>query len=162
MIYASEDSDYSSSDEDCTPQFNFKLPECTLPDFLDTPQKWSAWAFKTDTLSLWCDLMLKIERYSPLYLSDEETNTVIRSMAEDVLYIHGLTKFFPTDMCDACGVVHLVSFLKDINVVEVVELVGKAVFTYFFKCIEVVEGVYSHATCRKAVFTVISLNAVEG
>ena len=55
-------------------------------------------------------------------------------MAEDVLYIHGLTKFFPTDMCDACGVVHLVSFLKDINVVEVVE------------------GVYSHATFRKACF----------
>ena len=39
MIYASGDSDYSSSDEDCTPQFNFKLPERTLPDFLDTPQK---------------------------------------------------------------------------------------------------------------------------
>ena len=130
MIYASEDSDYSSSDEDFIPKFHFKLPECTLPDFLDTPTKWSAWAFKTDTLSLWCDLMLKIERYSPSYLSDEETNTVIRSMAEDVLYIHGLTKFFPTDMCDACGVVHSVSFLKDINVVEVVE------------------GVYSHATCR--------------
>ena len=54
--------------------------------------------------------MLKIERYSPLYLSDEEANTVIRSMAEDVLYIHGLTKFFPTDMCDACGVVQSVSF----------------------------------------------------
>ena len=55
-------------------------------------------------------------------------------MAEDVLYIHGLTKFFPTDMCDACGVVHSVSFLKDINVVEVVE------------------GVYSHDTCRKGCF----------
>ena len=102
MIYASGDSDYSSSDEDCTPQFNFKLPECTLPDFLDTPQKWSAWAFKTNTLHLWCDLMVKIERYTPLYLSDEEANTVIQSMAEDIVYIHGLTKFFPTDMCDAC------------------------------------------------------------
>ena len=55
-------------------------------------------------------------------------------MAEGVLYIHGLTKFFPTDMCDACGVVHSVSFLKDINVVEVVE------------------GVYSHDTCRKGCF----------
>ena len=66
-----------------------------------------------------------------MYLSDEEANTVIRSMAEDVLYIHGLTKFFPTDMCDACGVVHSVSFLKDINVVEVV---------------------YSHPTCRKGCF----------
>ena len=135
MIYASGDSDYSSSDEDCTPQFNFKLPECTLPDFLDTPQKWSAWAFKTNTLHLWCDLMVKIERYTPLYLSDEEANTVIQSMAEDIVYTHGLTKFFPTDMCDACGVVHSVSFLKDINVVEVVE-----------------EGVYSHATCRKRCF----------
>ena len=112
MIYASGDSDYSSSDEDCTPQFNFKLPECTLPDFLDTPQKWSAWAFKTNTLHLWCDLMVKIERYTPLYLSDEEANIVIQSMAEDIVYIHGLTKFFPTDMCDACGVVHSVSFLK--------------------------------------------------
>ena len=110
MIYASGDSDFSSSDEDSTPHFNFKLPECTLPDFLDTPRKWSSWAFKTDTLPLWCDLMLKIERYSPLYISDEEANTVIQSMAEDVLYIHGLTKFFPTDMCDACEVVHSVSF----------------------------------------------------
>ena len=81
------------------------------------------------------DLMVKIERYTPLYLSDEEANTVIQSMAEDIVYTHGLTKFFPTDMCDACGVVHSVSFLKDINVVEVVE-----------------EGVYSHATCRKRCF----------
>ena len=110
MIYASGDSDYSSSDDESTPQFDFKLPECTLSDFLDTPKKWSTWAFKTDTLPLCCDLRLKIERYSPLYLSDEEANRVIQSMAEDVLYIHGLTKFFPTDMCDACGVVHLVSF----------------------------------------------------
>ena len=52
MIYASEDSDYSLSDEDFIPKVHFKLPECTLPDFLDTPTKWSAWAFKTDTLSL--------------------------------------------------------------------------------------------------------------
>ena len=37
-------------------------------------------------------------------------------------------------MCDACGVVHSVSFLKDINVVEVVE------------------GVYFHDTCRKGCF----------
>ena len=36
MIYANGDSDYSSSDEDYTPQVHFKLPECTLPDFLDT------------------------------------------------------------------------------------------------------------------------------
>ena len=90
--------------------------------------------------------MVKIERYTPLYLSDEEANTVIQSMAEDIVYIHGLTKFVPTDMCDACGVVHLVSFLKDINVVEVVE-----------------EGVYSHATCRKGCFLWLFLfNAVEG
>ena len=106
MIYADRDSDYSSSDEDYTPQIHFKLPECTLPDFLDTPKKWSTWVFKTNTLPLWCDLMLKIESYNPLYLSNEETNTIIRSMAEDVLYIHGLTKFFPTDICDGCGVVH--------------------------------------------------------
>ena len=101
MIYASEDSDYSSSDEDFIPKVHFKLP-----DFLDTPKKWSTWAFKTNTLPLWRDLMLKIESYSPLYLSDEETSTVIQSMAEDVLYVHGLTKFFPTDICDGCGVVH--------------------------------------------------------
>ena len=106
MIYASEDSDYSSSDEDFIPKVHFKLPECTLPDFLDTPKKWSTWAFQTNTLPLWCDLMLTIESYSPLYLSDEEISTVIRSMAEDVLYVHGLTKFFPTDICDGCGVVH--------------------------------------------------------
>ena len=106
MIYASEDSDYSSSDEDFIPKVHFKLPECTLPDFLDTPKKWSTWAFKTNTLPLWCDIMLKIESYSPLYLSDEEISTVIQSMAEDVLYVHGLTKFFPTDICDGCGVVH--------------------------------------------------------
>ena len=56
-------------------------------------------------------------------------------MAEDIVYIHGLTKFFPTDMCDACGVVHSISFLKYINVVEAVE-----------------ERVYSHATCRKGCF----------
>ena len=51
-------------------------------------------------------LCFKIESYSPLYLSDVEISTVIRSMAEDVLYVHGLTKFFPTDICDGCGVVH--------------------------------------------------------
>ena len=77
--------------------------------FISNYQKWSTWAFKTNTLPLWCDLMLKIESYSPLYLSDEETSTVIQSMAEDVLYVHGLTKFFPTDICDGCGVVHKVS-----------------------------------------------------
>ena len=106
MIYANGDSDYSSSDEDYTLQVHFKLPECTLTDSLDTPKNWSTWAFKTNTLPLRCDLMLKIESYSPLCLSDEETSTVIRSMAEDVLYVHGLTKFFPTDICDGCGVVH--------------------------------------------------------
>ena len=64
---------------------------------LDTPKKWSTWAFKTNTLPLWCDLMLKPPRtttnhyeppqtttnhesYSPLYLSDEEISTVIRSI----------------------------------------------------------------------------------
>ena len=107
MIDTIEDSDYySSSEDEYTHHFTFKLPECTLPDFLNTRQKWSTWVFKTNTLTLWCDLMLKIESYSPLYLSDEEVQVVIRTMAEDVLYVHGLTKFFPTDMCDGCGIVH--------------------------------------------------------
>ena len=77
MIHAIEDSYYSSSDDEFHPRFTFKLPQCTLPDFLNTPQKWRTWAYETNTLSLWCDLMLKIESYSPLFLSDEEVKTVI-------------------------------------------------------------------------------------
>ena len=100
------DSDYTSSDDDEYTHSTLKLPNCTLPDFLNTPHKWRVWAFRTNTLSLWRDLMLKIESYSPLYLSDEEVDIVTRRMAEDVLFIHGLTRFFPTDMCDACGVTH--------------------------------------------------------
>ena len=69
MIYANGDSDYSSSDEDYTPQVHFKLPECTLPDFLDTPKKWSTWAFKQIVLPLWCDLMLKNRKFTALCIS---------------------------------------------------------------------------------------------
>ena len=99
----------SSDEEDCIPAFDFKLPDCTLPDFLDTPLKWSECVYETDTLHLWCDLMLKIESYSPLYLSEEEMNKVIRAMAEDIVYIHGMATFFPTGYCNDCGIVHSVS-----------------------------------------------------
>ena len=102
---------YNSSDEeeDCIPAFDFKLPDCTLPDFLDIPLKWSECVYETDTLHLWCDLMLKIESYSPLYLSETEMNKVIRAMAEDIVYIHGMATFFLTGYCNDCGIVHSVS-----------------------------------------------------
>ena len=112
MITVYDDSGYSSSDEeDCVPAFEFKLPNCTLPDFIDTPDKWSQCVYETNTLQLWCDLMLKIESYNPLYLSEYEVDKVVRCMAEDIIYMHGMTKFFPTDYCRDCGIVHSVSYL---------------------------------------------------
>ena len=105
-----DDSECSSSDESCTPPFDFKLPTCRLPDFLDTARKWGDTVYATDTLSSWCDLQMKIESYSPLFLSEEESDTVVRSMAEDIIYIHGMTAFFPQGHCKDCGVVHSVSF----------------------------------------------------
>ena len=42
MITIYDDTGYSSTDDDdCTPAFEFKLPDCTLPDFLDNTMKWS-------------------------------------------------------------------------------------------------------------------------
>ena len=112
MITVYDDSGYSSSDEeDCVPAFEFKLPNCTLPDFIDTPDKWSQCVYETNTLQLWCDLMLKIESYNPLYLSEYEVDKVVRCMAEDIIYMHGMMKFFPTDYCRDCGIVHSVSYL---------------------------------------------------
>ena len=112
MITVYDDSGYSSSDEeDCVPAFEFKLPNCTLPDFIDTPDKWSQCVYETNTLQLWCDLMLKIESYNPLYLSEYEVDKVVWCMAEDIIYMHGMTKFFPSDYCRDCGMVHSVSYL---------------------------------------------------
>ena len=112
MITVYDDSGYSSShEEDCVPAFEFKLPNCTLPDFIDTPDKWSQCVYETNTLQLWCDPMLKIESYNPLYLSEYEVDKVVRCMAEDIIYMQGMTKFFPTDYCRDCGIVHSVSYL---------------------------------------------------
>ena len=54
MITVYDDSGYSSSDEEDTyvPAFEFKLPSCTLPDFIDTPDKWSQCVYETNTLQL--------------------------------------------------------------------------------------------------------------
>ena len=111
MIITHDDGYSSSGDEDCSPAFEFKLPNCTLPDFLDTVTKWGDCVYETNNLHLWCDLMVKIESYSPLYLSEEEVQQVVRCMAEDIVYMHGIVNFFPTDYCDGCGVVHSVSIL---------------------------------------------------
>ena len=96
---------------DCVLAFEFKLPNCTLSDFIDTPDKWSQCVYETNTLQLWCDLMLKIESYNPLYLSEYEVDKVVQCRAEDIIYMHGMTKFFPTDYCRDCGIVHSVSYL---------------------------------------------------
>ena len=110
MIKVNKDSDYSSSSEDeCILPFDFELPECRLPKFLDTPSKWSSCVYATDTLSLWCDLQLKIESFSPVSLSEDEVDIVVRAMASDLVYVHGIIKFFPSEMCSDCGVVHSVS-----------------------------------------------------
>ena len=101
------DSDYSSSsDEESSSRFDFELPDCRIPDFLDTQRKWRGYVMATHTLSLWCDLQLKIESYSPISLSEEEVNTVIRTMAEDIVYVHGMRSFFPEDHCKECGILH--------------------------------------------------------
>ena len=125
MITANEDAGYSSSDsEDCMPAFLFKLPNCTLPDFLDTPKKWSQYVYETNTLQLWCDLMLKIENVC-WDLSQDEVEEITRCMAEDIIYMHGITKFFPTNYCEPCGVIHSVSismFLCSLNSVLSLDL----------------------------------------
>ena len=115
MITIYDDTGYSSTDDDdCTPAFEFKLPDCTLPDFLDNTMKWSQCVYETNDLQLWCNLMLRIESYSPLYLSEDEVDKVVRCMAEDIIYMHGITNFFPTDYCDGCGVIHSVSIYDKI------------------------------------------------
>ena len=111
MIIVNDDSDYSSSDNDneCNPPFQFTLPECTLPHFINTTTKWAACVYETNNLHLWCELLKKIEGCSPLDISEEEVKIVIKCMAEDIVYMHGMTKFFPTGFCTDCGVVHSVS-----------------------------------------------------
>ena len=43
-------------------------------------------------------------------------------MAEDIIYMHGITNFFPTDYCDGCGLVHSVSiYNKIVNTVYSME-----------------------------------------
>ena len=109
MINVNMESDTNSSD-DCSPPFDFKLPDCRLPNFLDTPSKWSDIVYNTNTLTLWCDLQLKIESYNPMFLSEEEVDIVVKAMANDIIYIHGLSTFFPSNICKDCGIVHSVSY----------------------------------------------------
>ena len=112
MITINESSDYTSSDEeeeDCTPPFTFKLPHCRLPHFLDTTTKWAACVYETNDLHRWSDLMRKIESYSPLHISEDKVKYIIQCIAEDIIDIHGISKFFPTGHCEECGIFHSVS-----------------------------------------------------
>ena len=70
-------------DDDWVSPFNFILPECKLPDFLDTTNKWHDCVLETCTLHLWCDLMTKIETYSPLYISKKDVKIVISCLLDD-------------------------------------------------------------------------------
>lgn len=103
-------SDEEEENVTCIPPFHFIPPQCTLPDFLDSPSKWTCYVYETNTLQLWCELMTKIESYSPLVISDEELKTIIQGMAEDLIYTHGMINFFPTGHCSDCGIVHSVSY----------------------------------------------------
>ena len=79
MLTVNDSSDYSSNEEeeDCKPPFEFKLPQCRLPDFLNTTTKWAASVYETNDLQHWSDLMQKIESYSPLHVSEDEVKYII-------------------------------------------------------------------------------------
>ena len=115
MLTVNDSSDYSSNEEeeeeDCKP-FEFKLPQCRLPDFLNTTTKWAASVYETNDLQHWSDLMQKIESYSPLHVSEDEVKYIIRCIAEDILYVQGMSKFLPTGHCEACGIIHSVSIFN--------------------------------------------------
>ena len=59
MLTVNDSSDYSSNaeEEDCKHPFEFKLPQCRLPDFLNTTTKWAASVYETNDLQHWSDIM---------------------------------------------------------------------------------------------------------
>ena len=103
-----KNNEHDDDDDDWASAFDFILPECKLPDFLDTTMKWHDCVLETYTLHLWCDLMTKIETYSPLYISEEDVKIVISCLLDDIVYMYGITTFFPTGPCEECGIIHSV------------------------------------------------------
>ena len=124
MITANDASYYTSSEEEeedeCTQPFEFKLPQCRLPHFLDSATKWATCVYETNDLHRWSALMQKIESYSPMYVSEDEVEHIIRCMAEDIVYMHGMTKFFPTGHCESCGIIHSVSIFSIISTIIII------------------------------------------
>ena len=114
MILVNKNSDYNSSDDDddWSSPFDFTLPDCSLPDFLDNPLNWRQCVFETNTLHLWCDFMTKLENYSPLYISENDVKIIIHCMIDDIVYMYGITTFFPTGPCEDCGVIHSVNIFE--------------------------------------------------
>ena len=108
MIIPNENSNSIQNDDWASP-FDLTLPNCKLPDFLNTPIKWRECIFDTNTLHLWCELMTKLENYSPLLILDEDMEIIISCLIEDIAYMHGIITFFSTGVCEDCGLIHSVS-----------------------------------------------------
>ena len=64
--------------------------------------------------------MQKIESYSPMYVSEDEVEHIIQCMAEDIIYMHGMTKFFPTGHCESCEIIHSVSIFLIISTIIII------------------------------------------
>lgn len=85
--------------------YEFSLPEqCILPDFINTPQKWNDMVYRTSSLKLWSELAAKVDNCMTIPQTDRDT--IIKCLAEDVIYIHGLKAFFPMHTCRLCAIKH--------------------------------------------------------
>ena len=56
--------------------------------------------------------MQKIESYNPLHVSEDEVKYIIQCITEDIIYLHGMSKFFSIGHCEACRIIHYVSIFK--------------------------------------------------
>ena len=73
----------------------FNIPDRKLPEFINTPDKWKSQVFNTVNINRWCTLLMKIQSHEHPELNSLEKEQIITAIAEDILSIHGLGRFFP-------------------------------------------------------------------
>ena len=94
-----------SSDSEYDSYYEFSLPEqCILPDFLNTERKWSNMIYSTYTLKLWSELVARVQNCTTI--SQPDKDVIMKCLAGDVIYIHGLKTFFPKYSCKQCAIKH--------------------------------------------------------
>ena len=89
----------SSSDEEDEQIYEFSPPQdvINIPWIINTSRKWTDYIYKTNCIHKFTNVMTDVDNFN---LPALDRKKIIKCIAEDCLYIHGVDAFFGVNMCD--------------------------------------------------------------